>query len=95
MFIISSGYADNSSTDEFVSGGKPFAKVFYNFHSHHVDGTTVSAFEIKRAYLGFAVKLSDNLSIKTNIDVGNPKNGSIYERRGDGGYFYGCVCGIA
>lgn len=58
---------------------KPIVKVFGNYHFGLNDYSEDNGFEIKRAYLGYDVKMSDYFSFKTNIDVGNPKNGSSYE----------------
>ena len=78
IFVISMGFAENSKTDDFVPGGKPFVKLHYNFHTHHEDGHNTSAFEFKKAILGYKYYLSDALSIKACVDVGNPKNDSKF-----------------
>ena len=76
LLVMLTTHAQNDDAKPTI---KPFVKIFGNYHFGLNEFSDKNAFEIKRAYLGFAVKLSDNLSIKTNIDVGNPKNGSSYE----------------
>ena len=61
----------------FVPEGKPFAKVFSNFHSTMSDGESASAFEITRVYLGYGYSFSKNFSGKLNFDVGNPGVGGL------------------
>ncbi|MCL3779443.1 hypothetical protein EMN47_03480 [Prolixibacteraceae bacterium JC049] len=61
-----------TAQDNFQPSGKPFAKLFGNFHSTFSDGENASAFELKRAYLGYEYKFSPNWSAKANFDIGNP-----------------------
>lgn len=58
---------------------KPIVKIYSNYHFGLNDVSNGNGFELTRAYLGYDIKLSDNISFKTNIDVGNPKNESAYE----------------
>ena len=76
LLIMLTTYAQG---DEFKPVIKPIVKIFSNYHSGLNEFSNKNGFVINRAYLGFAAKLSENLSFKTNIDVGNPKNGSAYE----------------
>ena len=66
-----------SQTDEFKPGGKPFMKIFSNYHNTFSDGETASAFELTRFYLGYEYAFSKNFSAKANLDVGNPGVGSL------------------
>jgi len=61
----------------FKPSGKPFIKVFSNFHSTFEDDHNFNAFEIKRAYFGYGVKLTEKISGKVTLDVGNPKAGGL------------------
>ncbi|MCD4773695.1 MAG: hypothetical protein K8R41_09980 [Bacteroidales bacterium] len=61
----------------FKPSGKPFIKVFTNYHSSFTDGVNHNAFEIQRAYFGYAFNLSKKFSGKVNIDVGNPGVGKL------------------
>jgi len=64
-------------TEEFKPGGKPFMKIFSNYHTTFSDGASVSAFELTRVYLGYEYEFSKNFSTKANIDVANPGSGSL------------------
>lgn len=63
----------------FKPSGKVFVRVFTNFHTTLTDGTSASAFELDRAYLGYDFNLSEHFSGKINFDIGNPGNSSAYE----------------
>ena len=65
-----------SQTDEFKPGGKPFMKIFTNYHTTFSDGASASAFELTRLYLGYEYAFSKNLTGKANFDIGDPGNGS-------------------
>ncbi|MCD6092063.1 MAG: hypothetical protein J7J72_11240 [Bacteroidales bacterium] len=66
-----------SQSKIFTPEGKPFMKVFTNFHSSFSDGKSNSAFEIKRAYLGYEYAFSKNFSAKANFDIDNPGTGKL------------------
>jgi len=61
--------------EAFTPSGKPFIRVFSNFHTDMAGGSSASEFEIKRAYLGYQYNLSKEFSGKVNFDIGNPKAG--------------------
>jgi hypothetical protein len=63
--------------EEFKPYGKPFIKIFTNYHSTFSDGEASRVFEIQRAYLGYQVQLSEKFSGKLNIDVGDPGFGTL------------------
>jgi len=63
--------------DEFKPTGKPFVKIFTNFHSMYQDNTNYNAFEVQRAYFGYGFKLSENISGKLNLDIANPASGKL------------------
>ena len=65
--------ADN----EFTPSGKPFVKIFTNFHSMYEDNVSYNAFEVQRAYFGYGFKLSENISGKVTLDVANPASGKL------------------
>jgi hypothetical protein len=70
---ISLRLVGQEEADKFKPNGRPFARVFYNFHADIAEDDISSAFEIKRAYLGYNYKLSKYYSVKLNIDVGKPE----------------------
>lgn len=66
-----------SQTDEFKPGGKPFMKIFSNYHTTFSNGESASAFELTRVYLGYEYNFSKHFSGKANLDVGNPGVGKL------------------
>ncbi len=68
---------DENSNDDFKPSGKPFAKIYTNFHSNFSDDGNTSAFEVTRAYFGYKYNLSKNFSAKINLDIDNPKAGNL------------------
>ena len=70
---------ENAEEKKFEPSGKTFGKIFSNFHAGISETNQNAAFEITRAYFGYKYNLSEHFSLKTNIDVGNPKNASSYE----------------
>lgn len=77
--LFYTGVQSQESGDEFKPSGKPFIKVFTNFHSASTDGDVHNAFEIQRAYFGYAYKMSKKFSGKVTLDVGNPKDDGKFE----------------
>mgnify|MGYP002397574330 CR=1 FL=1 len=78
MFITLFSQNDTSK-NAFVPNGKPMVKVFSNFHFGLTPYNNSSGFELQRAYIGYGYNMSENFSLKANIDVGNPGNESKYE----------------
>jgi len=75
LAFLNSGYAQEETKEEFKPTGKPFIKVFTNFNSTTTDGKTHNAFDVTRAYLGYAYNLSENLSGNVTLDVGSTTDG--------------------
>jgi len=61
--------ADNT---KFIPSGKPFMTLFTNYHSTFIKNSNYNAFELQRAYFGYAVNFSEKFSGKVSVDVGNP-----------------------
>lgn len=68
---------EETNSDEYTPSGKPFAKLFTNFHNTHTDGKDFSQFELTRVYLGYQYSFSENFSAKANFDIGNPESGNL------------------
>jgi len=78
VFLFAAGSILAQETEKsFKPTGKPFIKVFSNYHSTFSDDKNFNAFEITRAYLGYGVKLSETFSGKVTFDVGNPGVGKL------------------
>ena len=56
--------------------GKPFVKVFANYNSSMEED--YAEFEIKRTYLGYSYRFTDDFSAKVTLDVGKNSGGSEY-----------------
>lgn len=67
-----------TQTENFEPGGKPFMKIFTNYHSTFSDGKSNSAFELNRMYLGYEYAFSKNFSAKANLDIGDPGVGKLH-----------------
>lgn len=76
MFYVTT-MAESQTTDQFKPGGKPFMKIFSNFHTTFSDGESVSAFELTRIYLGYEYEFSKNFLALANIDVADPGVGGL------------------
>jgi len=79
IFLLAITASGQNEKESFKPSGKVFMRVFTNYHSSFTDGTSASAFELDRAYLGYDFNLSENFSGKINFDIGNPGNGSAFE----------------
>lgn len=77
MAMLCFALTGKSQNDEFKPGGKPFMKIFSNYHTTFSDGASASAFELTRLYLGYEYAFSKNLSAKANFDVGDPGVGGL------------------
>ncbi len=64
-------------SSEFKASGKAFMKVFTNYHSTWTDGEANKVFEIQRAYFGYKYKLSEYISGRLTLDVGDPDFGEL------------------
>ena len=68
--------AQEESSD-FKPSGKAFMKVFTNYHSTWTNGEANKVFEIQRAYFGYNAKLSEYISARVTLDVGDPDFGEL------------------
>lgn len=74
LFTVSSLSAQEGG---FVSGGKPIMVIFSNFNTTLTNGEAISAFELRRVYLGYEHDFNEHLSGKAVLDVGNPGVGNL------------------
>ncbi|MBI9052852.1 MAG: hypothetical protein JEY96_03490 [Bacteroidales bacterium] len=79
LILTATMFANDSDSVDIYPKTKPIIKVFGNYHFGLNDYSTVNAFELTRAYLGYDVKVSENISFKTNIDMGRPTSDSKYD----------------
>lgn len=58
----------------FEPSGKTIMRIFTNFNTEFSGGTTQSAFELERAYLGYQYQFTENLSSRVLFDITVPKD---------------------
>ncbi len=63
--------------EKFKPNGQGILKIFTNYHSTFSDGEASRVFEIQRAYLGYQANLSDKISGRLILDVGDPNFGDL------------------
>jgi len=78
LIITAVGTYSQEPAAGFKPYGKPFIKIFTNYHSTFTDGEASKMFEIQRAYLGYQYFLSDRLSGALTLDVGDPNFGDLH-----------------
>ena len=77
--LLFTSYSYAQGNDEFKPSGKPTFTVFWNYHADMTeDASKSSAFELKRAYLGYSYNFSEKVSAKVVMDVGSNSGGSSY-----------------
>jgi hypothetical protein len=77
-FTLFAGYAFAQEADaEFKPSGKAFMKVYTNYHSTWTNGEANKVFEIQRAYFGYQFQLSEYISGRLTLDVGDPDFGNF------------------
>lgn len=74
MMLAIAGMAQDATTT-FKPNGKPIVTVFTDFRVQSTDGKTNTAFELSRAYLGYAYNFSPYFSAKAVMDVTDKNNG--------------------
>ncbi|MDP3313167.1 outer membrane protein [Lutibacter sp.] len=77
--ILSLASFSQNSNEEFKPNGEPILRIFWNYHVDFTkNATKTSAFELKRAYLGYKYNISKDVSVNVTFDVGNNTGGSSY-----------------
>jgi hypothetical protein len=77
-FALFAGNAFSQEADaDFKPNGKAFMKVYTNYHSTWTNGEANKVFEIQRAYFGYQYQLSEYISGKLTLDVGDPDFGEL------------------
>ncbi len=62
---------------EFKASGKAFMKIYTNYHSTWTNSEANKVFEMQRAYFGYNAQLSEYISGRLTLDVGNPHFGDL------------------
>jgi len=69
--------AYSQETEPFKPNGQGTIRIYTNYHSTFSGGESSKAFEIQRAYLGYQANLSEKISGKLILDVGDPGVGNL------------------
>ena len=77
FFLAAGTLFAQEAEKEFKPYGRPFIKIFTNYHSTFSNGEASRVFEIQRAYLGYQHQFSEKISGKLNLDVGDPHFGDL------------------
>jgi hypothetical protein len=77
MLLLACNAFSQETEEKFKPYGQGIIKIFTNYHSTFSDGEASRVFEIQRAYLGYQAQLSDKISGKLILDVGDPDFGSF------------------
>jgi hypothetical protein len=77
LFVFLFNLAKSQTNDQFKPGGKPFMRIFNNFHTTFSDDESASAFELTRLYLGYEYTFSENFTALATIDVADPGAGNL------------------
>lgn len=79
IILLSGGIISaQEGMEEFKPHGRQIIKVYTNYHSTFTDEESSKAFEIQRAYFGYQYDLSEKISGRLILDVGNPNFGDFH-----------------
>ncbi|MGM0377834.1 MAG: porin [Bacteroidota bacterium] len=88
FLICSIAYAQGqNNTDDFEPSGSVFGTLFSNFNTSLSGPDPQTAFEVRRAYLGYKYLISPEFSAKVKLDIGSPNDASQYSLLRRFGYF--------
>jgi hypothetical protein len=79
--------AQDATVKAFVPNGDPIVRIFANVHNGLTATDRSKAFEVRRAYLGYKYRLSENFSTEIKLDIGSPEEISEYARLRRYAYF--------
>lgn len=79
LFLLTITSFSQKLDEKFKPNGNIQVKIFWNYHTDlSKNATKTSAFELRRAYLGYQYTFSDAISAKITLDVGDNSGGSSY-----------------
>ncbi len=89
LFLLCSiAYAQGqNNTDDFEPSGTVSGKLFSNFNTSLSGPDSQTAFEVRRAYLGYEYLISPEFSAEVKLDIGSPNDASQYSLLRRFGYF--------
>ena len=77
MLLLSWNAFSQVTDEKFKPNGQGIIKIYTNYHSTFSGGESSRVFEIQRAYLGYEANLSEKISGKLILDVGDPDFGNF------------------
>jgi hypothetical protein len=89
LFLLPCGYTcaqEAGTTEKFEPSGKVYGKIFTNFNTSLQGSEKQTAFEVRRAYLGYEYLISPQFSAEIKLDIGSP-NDAEYSLLRRFGYF--------
>jgi len=77
ILLVSWNAFSQTTEERFKPYGQGIIKIFTNYHSTFSNGESSRVFEIQRAYLGYEANLSEKISGRLILDVGDPDFGNF------------------
>lgn len=87
VILYSPIQAQEEQPIDFEPSGEVFGKIFTNFNTSISGPEHQTAFEVRRAYLGYEYQISGEFSAEVKIDIGSPNDVSQYSLLRRFGYF--------
>ncbi len=87
MFFCQPLKSQKIEDNDFIPSGEVYGKLFSNFNTTLKGPEEQTAFEVRRAYLGYEYNLSPDFSAEVKIDIGSPDDVSQYSLLRRFGYF--------
>jgi hypothetical protein len=73
-------FAQKDTINFLPGNGKVTGRIFANFYTGIGKGDKTSAFEVRRAYLGYKTQISRDFTAEAKLDIGSPNDLSEYSR---------------
>ncbi|MGQ1889723.1 porin [Thermophagus sp. OGC60D27] len=86
LVLIQTKAQESLTKDEFHPSGKVYGRIFTNFNTSLKGPDKQTAFEVRRAYLGYKYLISPEFSAEIKLDIGSP-NDAEYSLQRRFGYF--------
>ncbi|WP_462317577.1 porin [Marinilabilia sp.] len=86
-FLCQTTIAHNNNDSDFTPSGSVYGKIFTNFNTSLQGSEKQTAFEVRRAYLGYEYFIAPEFAAEVKIDIGSPNDASQYSLLRRFGYF--------
>ncbi|MBI9068248.1 MAG: porin [Salinivirgaceae bacterium] len=81
------GLSAQEKKESWTDKGQVYGTIFANFHSELSNTEGEKGFEVKRAYLGYKIKIDEHFSGNIKLDIGSPDDVSEYSLKKRFAYF--------